>query len=273
MNKAIPDINSMPTIWDTHAHLDDKRFESDLTEVLCRARKVGVGRILNVGHSEESSRRSVEMAESFDFIYASVGIHPHDAKDCTPTTWDNLKEWAEYTKVVAWGEIGLDYYRDLSPRDVQKKIFIEQIELANACGLPVIIHNRDAHGDVVSIIKEHPPTYGGVFHSYSGSWEMAKSLLTQGFYLSFSGPLTYRNARQTVEVATHVPEDRFLIETDSPYLPPEPFRGQRNEPMHVQKVLEKLAQLKNLPYEKVAELSIANAECLFRIGTSQTIKK
>jgi TatD DNase family protein len=257
--------NTPPLIWDSHAHLDDKRFKSDLAEVLSRAQAAGVRRILNVGHSEDSSRRSVEMAEKFDFIYASVGIHPHDAKDCTSQTWDILNRWVRHPKVVAWGEIGLDYYRDLSPRDVQKRVFIEQIELANAAGLPVIIHNRDAHGDLVRTVKDHPPEKGGVFHSYSGSWEMAKGLLKQGFYLSFSGPLTYRNARQAVEVAMQVPADRFLVETDCPYLPPEPFRGQRNEPMHVQKVVEQLARLKKLSVEQVAALSTANVERLFQI--------
>ncbi|MCL1917861.1 MAG: TatD family hydrolase [Peptococcaceae bacterium] len=255
--------DSIHTLWDTHAHLDDKRFKSDLAEVLRRAQEMGIRRILNVGHSEESSCRSVEMAEKYDFIYASVGVHPHDAKDCTPRTWETLNRWARRPKVVAWGEIGLDYYRDLSPRDVQKTIFIEQIELANAAGLPVIIHDRDAHGDLVRTVKDHPPEKGGVFHSYSGSWEMAKGLLHQGFYLSFSGPLTYRNARQAAEVAAHVPADRFLVETDCPYLPPEPFRGQRNEPVHVRKVVERLAQLKNLTVDQVADLSTANAERLF----------
>ncbi|MCL1851562.1 MAG: TatD family hydrolase [Peptococcaceae bacterium] len=255
-------------IWDTHAHLDDRRFKSDLAEVLRRAQEAGIRKMLNVGHSEATSRRSIEMAERYEFMYASVGAHPHDAKDCTTATWDKLAQWANHAKVVAWGEIGLDYYRDLSPRDVQKKAFIEQIELANAAGLPIIIHNRDAHGDLVSVVKEHPPVHGGVFHSYSGSWDMAKGLLNQGFFLSFSGPLTYPDARRAVEVAAHVPGDRFLVETDCPYLPPQPHRGQRNEPAYVHYVVERLAQIRNIPYEEVARLSSANAEKLFQRARS-----
>ncbi|MCL1790947.1 MAG: TatD family hydrolase [Peptococcaceae bacterium] len=250
-------------IWDSHAHLDDNRFKGDLEEVLGRAQEVGIRRMLNVGHSEVSSRHSMDMAERYDFIYASVGIHPHDAKDCTSATWDKLALWAKHPKVVAWGEIGLDYYRDLSPRDLQKRVFIEQIALANAAGLPIIIHDRDAHGDLVNIVKNHPPTSGGVFHSYSGSWEMAKGLLDQGFYLSFSGPLTYPDSRRAAEVAAQVPGDRFLVETDCPYLPPQPYRGKRNEPAYVHHVVERLAQIRNCSYEEIAELSSANIVRLF----------
>jgi len=250
-------------IWDTHAHLDDKQFHQDLEETLARARAAGVTRILNIGHSEQSSRCSVDLAGRYDWLYATIGVHPHDARTCTLETWDRLRRLAQNPKVLAWGEIGLDYYRDLSPRDVQRAVFIQQIELANEMGLPIVIHDRDAHADIVKIIKEHPPERGGVFHSYSGSWEMAKDLLKRGFYLSFSGPLTYRNARQPVEVATQVPLDRFVVETDCPYLPPVPYRGQRNEPAYVQKVAAKIAELRALPMEAVARLSTENARVLF----------
>ncbi|HHV64975.1 MAG TPA: TatD family hydrolase [Peptococcaceae bacterium] len=252
-------------IWDTHAHLDNEDFQSDREKVIERAKANGVTNIINVGFSEATSQKAVTLATKYPFIYATVGIHPHDAKDTSAKTWDFLLRLAQNPKVVAWGEIGLDYYRDLSPRDIQRQVFIQQIELANEVGLPIVIHNRDAHGDILSLIKKHPPEAGGVFHSYSGSWEMAKELLKMGFYLSFSGPLTYKNARHSVEVALQVPEDRFLVETDCPYLTPEPYRGKRNEPAFVREVVSKIAELKGLTFEKVAELSSRNAQALFRV--------
>ncbi|KUO60492.1 MAG: hydrolase TatD [Gracilibacter sp. BRH_c7a] len=252
-------------IWDTHAHLDDKQFKMDRDIVLQRARDAGVRTIINIGHSEATSQESVELATKYTFLYATVGIHPHDAKDCNEKTWMLLERLAQNPKVVAWGEIGLDYYRDLSPRDVQREVFIQQLELAKESGLPVVIHNRDAHGDVLKIITENPTGTGGVFHSYSGSWEMAKVLLDMGYYLSFSGPLTYKNARHTVEVAAKMPEDRFVVETDCPYLTPEPYRGKRNEPAYVREVVNKLAEIRGISFEKAAQLSTANAKKLFKI--------
>lgn len=252
-------------IWDTHAHLDNEQFKLDMDQVIQRALEAGVTNIVNVGHSEAASKNSVELAVKYPFMYATVGIHPHDAKDCTAKTWELLERLAQNPKVVAWGEIGLDYYRDLSPREVQRQVFIRQLELANEAGLPIVIHNRDAHGDILQIVKEHPPVFGGVFHSYSGSWEMAKELLRMGFYLSFSGPLTFKNARHTVEVASKVPEDKFVVETDCPYLTPEPYRGKRNEPAYAKEVLAKVAELKGLSLERAAELSSSNAQKLFRI--------
>ncbi|MHB1652493.1 MAG: TatD family hydrolase [Desulfitobacteriaceae bacterium] len=253
-------------IWDTHAHLDDKRFHGDLSEVLERARTSGISRILNPGYDLESSRRSVALAREYSFICAAVGIHPHDAQGITQETWDILLKLTKEPKVVAWGEIGLDYYRDLSPRSLQKEAFVQQIELANSARLPIIIHNREAHQDVLRLVKEHPPRHGGVLHVYSGSWEMAKEWLDLGFYLSFGGPLTYKNARQTVEVAEHIPLERFMVETDAPYLTPEPYRGKRNEPSYVREVVQRIADIRRLDLEKVAERAMQNAESLF--GTS-----
>lgn len=252
-------------IWDTHAHVDDPRYADDFQDMLGRAQAAGITRILNVGYDLPSSERSLKLAREYDFIYAAVGIHPHDAKDITDATWEALRELAADPKVVAWGEIGLDYYRDLSPRLLQQEVFIRQIELADDAGLPIIIHNRDAHEDVYRIVKEHTPKHGGVFHTYSGSWEMAKLLLHLGFYLSFAGPLTYKNARQVAEVAEKVPKDRYLLETDSPYLTPEPHRGQRNEPAYVREVAVRLAQARSLPPEEVAAQAWRNAERLFKI--------
>jgi TatD DNase family protein len=252
-------------IWDTHAHLDDKQFNSDRDKVIQRAREVGVKTMVNIAHSEPSSGEAVNIATKYPFIYATVGIHPHNAQSCTEKTWEHLIRLAQNPKVVAWGEIGLDYYRDLSPRDIQRKVFIRQLELANDMGLPVVIHDRDAHGDILQIVKKHPPQEGGVFHSYSGSWEMARELLAMGFYLSFSGPLTYKNARHAVEVVTNIPEDRFVVETDCPYLTPEPYRGKRNEPAYVREVVKKIAELKGIPFEKAAQFSSENAQKLFRL--------
>jgi len=250
-------------IWDTHAHLDDRRYEDDLGEVRQRAKDAGLTRILNVGYDEESSVRSVELACKYPEIFAAVGVHPHDAAGATAATWDRLSELAREPKVLAWGEIGLDYYRELSPRPLQRQAFVQQIELAAAAGLPIIVHNRDAHEDAVRLVKENPPAYGGVFHCFSGSWEMAKTLLRLNFYISFAGPLTYKNARQAVEVAQNIPLDRFLVETDAPYLTPEPYRGKRNEPAHVRLVLSRFADIRGLSLEQAADLAMANAKRLF----------
>ncbi|MFZ3100814.1 MAG: TatD family hydrolase [Desulfitobacteriaceae bacterium] len=252
-------------IWDTHAHLDDQRFQDDFVQVCERAKLSGITRILNVGFDLASSQRSVQLAADYEFIYAAIGVHPHDAAETYLETWDSLKQLAKMPKVIAWGEIGLDYYRDLSPRDKQKEVFIQQIKCANQVGLPIIIHNREAHEDVLSIVQEHPPQHGGVFHCYSGSWEMAKVLLNQGFYLSFAGPLTYKNARHTAEVAKNIPLDRFIVETDSPYLTPEPHRGKRNEPAYVRNVVARMAKLKEMPLEEIAMLAMNNAKRLFNV--------
>ncbi len=253
-------------IWDTHAHLDDPGYTEDFQEVATRMKSSGISRVTNVGYDLPSSVRSVKLAQDFEFIYAAIGIPPHNAEGVTDETWVKLLRLAKQPKVIAWGEIGLDYYRDLSPRPIQKEIFIRQIKLANEVGLPIVIHNRDAHHDVLEIVKAHSPQYGGIFHCYSGSWEMAKVLLNLGFYLSFAGPVTYKNARHTVEVATHVPMDRILVETDSPYLTPEPRRGKRNEPTYVREIVKKIAEIKNLPFEDVAFQTMQNAETVFSTG-------
>lgn len=252
-------------IWDTHAHLDDPRYQEDFEQVLENMKKAQISRVTNIGYDLPSSQNSVELAHRYDFIYAAVGVHPHDAEGVSADTWETLLQLAKDKKVIGWGEIGLDYYRDLSPRSIQQKIFIEQIELANEAGLPIIIHDRDAHGDLLKIVKEHPPKHGGVFHCYSGSWEMAKVVLNLGFYLSFAGPLTFKNNRQTVEVAGKVPLDRFFVETDSPYLTPEPYRGKRNEPTYVRQVAAKIAELRELSLEEIAQQSFHNAQTLFKV--------
>jgi TatD DNase family protein len=250
-------------IWDTHAHLDDEAYQEDFKDVMGRIKAAGISRVTNVGYDLPSSKRSVKLAQEYDFIYAVIGIHPHNAEGVTDDLLEQLQDLAKKPKVLAWGEIGLDYYRDLSPRSLQKEVFVQQIELANEAGLPIVIHNRDAHQDVLDIVKANPPKYGGVFHCYSGSWEMAKILLNLGFYLSFAGPITFKNARHTVEVAKNAPLDRILVETDSPYLTPEPRRGKRNEPTYVREVVKKLAEIKELSLEEIALQTMHNAETIF----------
>ncbi|HWQ88659.1 MAG TPA: TatD family hydrolase [Desulfitobacteriaceae bacterium] len=252
-------------IWDTHAHLDDPRFQKKyFAGVSERARLAGVTRITNVGFNLPSSQRSVQLAQDYEFIYAAIGVHPHNAVEVTADTWPSLLQLAKKPKVLAWGEIGLDYYRNLSPRATQIEVFIQQIELANQAGLPIVIHSRDAYDDVMKIVREHPPAHGGAFHCYSSSWEMAKVFLKQGYYLSFAGPLTYKNARHSVEVARHIPLDRFFVETDSPYLTPEPHRGQRNEPAFVREVIAKMAEIRGMSFEQIATLATDNARRFFR---------
>lgn len=250
-------------IWDTHAHLDDPRFTEDFQKVLDNMNKAQITRVINVGYDLPSSERSVNLARQYENIYAAVGVHPHDAQGATLETWESLNRLAKEEKVIAWGEIGLDYYRDLSPRRIQQEVFVQQIELADQAGLPIIIHNRDAHQDLLDIVKAHTPKKGGVFHCYSGSWEMAKLILNLGFYVSFAGPLTFKNARHTVEVAEKIPLDRFLVETDSPYLTPEPYRGKRNEPAYVRQVVERFAAIRGLEVEEVAKLAFENGNRLF----------
>lgn len=257
-------------IWDTHAHLDDLVYKEDFLAVTARMKSAGITRMTNVGYDLPSSERSVDLAQVHEFIYAAVGVHPHNALEANDELWEKLLILAKRPKVLAWGEIGLDYYRDLSPRPLQKEAFIQQIKLANEVGLPIVIHNRDAHQDVMEIVKTYSPQYGGIFHCYSGSWEMAKVLLNMGFYISFAGPITYKHARQTVEVAKHVPLDRILVETDSPYLTPEPRRGKRNEPTYVVEVVKKIAEIRNVAFEDLAEQTRRNAETIFGL-TKRTV--
>ncbi|AVX29654.1 TatD DNase family protein [Carboxydocella thermautotrophica] len=254
-------------IFDTHAHLDDRKYDQDREEMLQRAREAGVERIVNVGYDLSSSRRSLALAEKYDFIYAAVGIHPHDSATANEDTWKQLLELAAHPKVVALGEMGLDYYRDLSPRPVQQGVFAHQMELAQQVGKPVIIHDRDAHADLLAMVKESRigEKNGGVFHCFSGSWEMAKVCLDLGFYISIAGPVTFHNARKLTEVAAKVPLERLLIETDAPYLTPEPYRGKRNESAYVVWVLRKIAELRQMDPEELAVRTFDNACQLFRI--------
>jgi TatD DNase family protein len=254
-------------LFDTHAHLDGEEYDADRDEMISRARSAGVVHIVNVGFDLESSRRSVRLAEEYDLIYAAVGIHPHEAEGVGPGYLEKLKEMAAHPRVVALGEIGLDYYRDLSPRPVQQIIFQEQLALARELDIPFILHDRDAHGDLLRILRENRPgPSGGVLHCYSGSWEMAGECLAMGLYLSIAGPVTYPNAHRLKEVASRVPLDRLLIETDAPYLSPAPYRGRRNESAHVAFTAEEIARVRGIKTEDLAQACTENGRKLFRIA-------
>ena len=200
-------------IFDTHAHLNDKRFDEDREELIASLKENGVDYYCEIAYDMESAYRAYEISKNYDFIYSAVGVHPHDSKELTEEDLPKLKELLSKDKVVALGETGLDYYYDNSPREVQKEWFIKQIELANELKLPIIIHDRDAHGDVMEVIRRHPDVKG-ILHSFSGSTEMARELVELGYYISFSGTITFTNARKPKEVAAVIPKDRILIETD-----------------------------------------------------------
>lgn len=253
-------------LFDTHAHLDDKRFDDDRDELIRGLPERGVSRVITPGIDVDSSKKCVDLADKYDIVYAGVGIHPHEASKLEDNYLDQLRTMAQNKKVVAIGEIGLDYYYDFSPRDIQKQRFIEQIELAAELKLPIIIHNRDSHEDMLNILREHKNLInGGVMHCFSGSWEMAKIVLDLGLYISLAGPVTFKNAKKPVEVANNIPLDRLLIETDSPYLTPVPYRGKRNDPGHVALVAEKIAEIRGITVEEVGRITTENALNLFKI--------
>lgn len=251
---------------DTHVHLNVQAFDEDRHEVIERARENGIRRMINVGFNRETIPGSIALAEQYDFIYSTVGWHPADAKDMTPNDLEWIESLCRHEKVVAIGEIGLDYYWDTSPKDVQARVFREQIRLARKLGMPIVIHNRDAHHDVVQILREEKAAeVGGVMHCYSGSWETAKMCLDMNFYISFGGPVTFKNAKQPKEVLAKVPLDRLVIETDAPYLAPHPYRGKRNESSYVRLVAETAAQIKGISMEELAEITSQNAVSIFGI--------
>ncbi|MFB9324377.1 TatD family hydrolase [Paenibacillus aurantiacus] len=252
---------------DTHTHLDSHKFDDDRAEVIERARAAGVEILVNIGFNRETIPTTMALAEQYEFIYAAVGWHPTDSLDYGPSDLDWIASLCDHPKVVAIGEIGLDYYWDTSPKDVQKRVFREQIELAKTKRKPIVIHNRDAHEDVVRILKESDAKeVGGIMHCFSGSWETAKQCLDMNFYISFGGPVTFKNARVPKEVLAKVPLDRLLIETDAPYLAPHPHRGKRNESAFVHLVAETAAEITGKTMEEIAEITSENARKCFSIG-------
>lgn len=252
---------------DSHAHLDDSKFDGDRDKLIQGLPNRGIGCVVNAGADMESSKAGIALAQEYPHIYAAIGVHPHDAETMTDDDICELERMAAHERVVAIGEIGLDYYYDNSPRDVQKRRFIDQIELAYRTGLPIIVHNRDAHGDTLEIIREnHHKIHGGVMHCYSGSVEMMREFIDLGFYISLGGPVTFKNAKKPIEVAREVPLERLLIETDCPYLTPHPFRGRRNDPGYVPLVAQKIAEIRGVSAEEIAKVTFQNALDLFKIG-------
>jgi TatD DNase family protein len=251
-------------LTDTHAHLNAPQFDEDRQEVIQRAQESGISRIINVGFNRETIPSSIALAEQYEFIYSTVGWHPQDAKDMTADDLVWIEQLCAHPKVVAIGEIGLDYYWDTSPKDVQDRVFREQIRLARKLGMPIVIHNRDAHQDILKVLREEKAAdVGGVMHCFSGSWETAKQCLDMNFHISFGGPVTFKNAKQPKEVLAKVPLDRLLIETDAPYLTPHPFRGKRNETSYVKIVAETAAEIKGMTLEELAHTTTQNAVTLF----------
>ena len=252
-------------IFDTHAHYDADRFDSDRDALLSAMPGAGVGLVLDPGCDLPSSHAAAELAERYPHVYAAVGIHPEDCDGFQDENLTELRQLLEQPKVVAIGEIGLDYYwAENPPRELQQQVLRSQLALARELRLPVIFHDRDAHGDSLAIIKEFPDVTG-VFHCFSGSPEMAQELLGMGWYLGFDGPVTYKNARRAPEVAAVTPLDRMLIETDSPYMTPVPYRGQRNDSSYVRLVAEKLAEWKDIAPEELEHATLENGKRLFRI--------
>lgn len=248
---------------DSHAHLDNERFNEDQTQVIARCEEK-LTAVINVGCDLASSGQSIKLADTYPFIYAAVGIHPHDAKEAPENYLELLREMAEHSKVVAIGEMGLDYYYDLSPRNIQQRFFREQLLLAKEVNKPFIIHDRDAHGDVMQILREVAPyPAGGVMHCFSASWEIAQECMKLGVYISLAGPVTFANAGKLKDIAQKVPLDRLLVETDCPYLTPVPHRGKRNEPAYVQHVVDHVASLRNMEAQELAQRAAENTIRLF----------
>lgn len=253
-------------LFDSHTHLDDSRFDDDREEVIEKIKDSGVTRVVNIGCNIPTSEFSIKLAEKYEFIYATVGFHPCDTGNMTEADIDRLKTLASHKKVVAIGEIGLDYHWDNVPREVQKYWFKRQMKLAEELDMPVTIHNRDAHEDTFNIIKNSPAK--GIIHCCSCSKEMATEFVKLGYYISFAGPVTYKNNSKSVETVKAVPLDRLLIETDAPYLAPDGFRGKRNDSSLIRYTCERLAEIKGVSFEEMAEQTFKNAEKVYRIDNN-----
>ncbi len=252
-------------LFDTHAHLDDHAFDADRHELLAVLPGQGIGLLMNPGCSFESSLNAIALAETYDYIYAAVGSHPDAADEVDEALIAKYRELCRrHPKVMAIGEIGLDYHYEDIPREIQQRAFRLQMELARELQLPVIVHEREAHEDGLRIVDEFP-TVKGVFHCYSGSLEMAKELIKRGWYIGFTGVLTFKNARKAIEVASSIPLDRIVIETDCPYMAPVPFRGKRNDPGKVCFMADKLAQLRGISVEEARRITLENGKRLYRI--------
>ena len=252
-------------LFDTHAHMDDRAFDTDREELLSALPGQGLALVMNPGCSLESSRNAVRLAKEYDYIYAAVGSHPDAADEVDEAVLEEYRKLCKLNpKVKAIGEIGLDYHYEGIPRDIQLKAFRAQMELARELGLPVIVHERDAHEDGMAVVRNFPEVTG-VFHCYSGSAEMARQLVDKGWYIGFTGVLTFKNARKAVEVASSIPLERIVLETDCPYMAPEPFRGRRNDPGKLYRMAEKLAEIRGLSVEEIRSVTLENGRRLYRI--------
>jgi TatD DNase family protein len=251
---------------DTHAHLEMPEYDQDRKDVIKKAHDSGIDYILTVGIDIEACQQAISLAEEFEFIYAVVGVHPHNAKDIDGGTYDVLRKLTQHEKVCALGEIGLDFFRNLSPQDVQTKRFKELIALARELKIPIVVHDRDAHKETLAILKEEKACeVGGVIHCFSGDYAMASQCLDMGFYISLPGTITFRKATSLQGLVRKIPLERILVETDAPFLTPVPFRGKRNEPSYVSYVAAKIAQIKNLDFAEVAAVTSQNARTLFHL--------
>ena len=251
-------------LFDTHAHMNDPAFDEDRDSVFLGLKDKGVGNVMNVGCCLASSKDCIALAEKYPFVYASVGTHPDTADEVNEEVLESYRQMAKHPKVLAIGEIGLDYYYETIPREIQIRAFRMQMELARELDMPVIIHERNAHDDGMRVVKEFKDVKG-VFHCYSGSAEMAQQLVDMGWYIGFTGVLTFKNARKAVETAEQIPLDRIVLETDCPFMAPEPFRGKRNDPGYVPYMAQKLADLRGLSLEEVIEITTQNARKLYRL--------
>ena len=251
---------------DSHAHLEMPEFKKDLEAVIQRAKESGVEYIFTVGTEKKDWKRAVEIADSHPSIYAILGVHPHNAKEIDDQTYPTLRGLCRNGKVKAYGEIGLDFFRNLSPRDIQLKRFREQIGLAKELDLPIVIHDREAHRETLEILKsEKAEESGGIIHCFSGDYEMAKACLDMGFYISIPGSITFKNAEGFRKIVDRIPLESLLVETDAPFLTPEPFRGKRNEPSYVRYTAQKVAEIKKVSLERVAEVTTENALRVYRL--------
>ncbi len=251
--------------FDTHAHYDDEKFDQDRDELLASMPENGVELIVDPASDIGSGERAMGIAERFPFVYFAAGVHPHEAKDAPTDYIGQVRRQSSHEKCVAIGEIGLDYHYDFSPRDVQRRVLDEQLSLARELGKPVIIHEREAVADCLDILRAHRDV-SGVVHCFSGSWETAKELLDLGYYISFTGVVTFKNARRPVEAAEKIPLERMMIETDSPYMAPEPCRGRRNSSLYLKYIAQRIAEIRGVSTEEIAGATMENGKRFFSIG-------
>ena len=270
----IPVFRSLVMLIDSHSHLEMPEFKRDLDEVIQRAKESGVEYIFTVGTEKKDWKRVLEIAHSYSSVYAILGVHPHNAKEIDGESYTILRELCRDEKVKAYGEIGLDFYRNLSPREIQLKRFREQIGLAKELKLPIVVHDREAHQETLEILKsEKAAECSGIIHCFSGDYEMARACMDMGFYISIPGGITFKNAERFQEIVKRIPLKSLLVETDAPFLAPVPFRGKRNEPSYIRYTVQKIAEIKKVSFEKIAEMTTENAFRIYRLKFDSRIRE